>query len=81
MERLLRRGASEGEGPHTTAGHSDASAAPSHPSRLLVGLLLQGKKQKDKAGRELHVLGRLLQVNKHPPQLALRASMATVACS
>lgn len=72
-----------GEGPHAAAGHSDASAAPSHPSRLrlLVGLLLQGRKQKDKAGRELHVLGRLLQVNKHPPQLALRASMATVACS
>lgn len=80
MERLLRRGASEGEGPHAAAGHSDASAAPSHPS-LLVGLLLQGRKQKDKAGRELHVLGRLLQVNKHPPQLALRASMATVAYS
>lgn len=29
----------------------------------------------------MHGLGRQLQVNKHPPQLALQATMATVACS
>lgn len=42
--------------------------------KMTLGLVLQGRKWKEKAEREMHGLGQWLRVNKHPLQLALLAS-------